>query len=122
MHSIKAIATVIFFFLLGVQLFAQHHNQREMSAEQKAEKRTSNMTETLELTEDQRKEVYQINLTAAEELKALDNEKLTADERRRKKKQVAMDTRKKLSSVLTDEQMEKMKSAMKERRHEKKRR
>lgn len=100
----KLIFTGIIAFL-GISLFAQP-GPSEKNPEDMAVRMTDKMTEALNLTEDQAAQVYDINMDFATEM-------IDADATR---KQIHYAHRKELSTVLTEEQMEKLDHQMKKRR------
>ena len=113
--------------LLGLNFsngFAQEENKqkdhprefKEMTPEERAEKRTIKMTEELGLTEDQATRIKAVNLAHAKEMERLHAEfKVLKDQMKAEREK----TKKEIDSVLTDAQREKMK--MREEEHKKKR-
>ncbi len=78
---------------------------KEMTVEERAQKRTDQMTKNLELTEDQAKKVYEINLEHAKKMEELRKQKKAQNDK----------TKAELDKVLTDEQKKKAEELKKER-------
>jgi Spy/CpxP family protein refolding chaperone len=92
--------------------FAQR-DMAKMTPEARAENQTKTLTENLKLTEEQQKKVYNLNLSRAQKMEEMRKSK-DADRTKMKESMEAYNTE--LSKVLTPEQQEKYKTAMKERR------
>ena len=91
--------------------FAQRQDGR--TPEQRAENQTKTMTENLQLTEDQQKQVYALNLTRAKKMA----EMREAQNQDRSEMRASMEAfNAELAKVLTAEQQEKYKTMLAERR------
>ncbi len=80
-------------------------NYKNMTAEEIARKKTDKMKTELELTADQEKKVYEMNLAYAKEMKAIQAEKEALREKAKKSRE---NHKKNLGTVLTPEQKKKM--------------
>jgi periplasmic protein CpxP/Spy len=95
----------------SITAFAQRPNAN-MTAEERAESQTKNLTEQLQLSEDQKKQVYDLSLSRAKKV-----EELRASQAERSEMRTAMETfNTELAKVLTVEQQEKYKTMMEDRR------
>ena len=87
----------------------QHKKFKEMTVEERAQKRTDRMTKQLELSDDQAKKVYKINLEHAKKMEELRKQRKAQNEK----------TKAEMDKVLTDEQKKKAEELRK--KHEEKR-
>jgi len=92
--------------------FAQR-DMVKMTPEARAENQTRALTKNLNLTEEQQKQIYTLNLTRAQKMEEMRNSR---DADRSKMKDSMEGYNKELSKVLTPEQQEKYKTTMEERR------
>lgn len=109
-----------FLMLMTTALFAQGRMEHDGEKGDRFEKHLERMTEELELSDNQVKEIKAIHEKQQEKAEAVKNEKLTADERKDKMKVLHDEMRKEVEAVLSEEQKEKMKEQMKERHQHKK--
>jgi len=100
---------------------AKNTDKPEKTPEQRAEAQTKKMTEELNLTEDQQKQVMELNLKVEHKIQAIKNDDSMSDEK--KKKFIAgnkKDKRNALSAILTADQMEILNAKKDEKKSEKK--
>jgi len=100
---------------------AKNTEKPEKTPEQRAEAQTKKMTEELNLTEDQQKQVMELNLKVEHKIQAIKNDDSMSDEK--KKKFIAgnkKDKRNALSAILTADQMEILNAKKDEKKSEKK--
>lgn len=89
----------------------QHKKEgKNMTVEERAQKRTDKMTEKLGLSDDQAKDVYKINLEHAKKMEDLRQQKKAQHEK----------TKAELDKVLTDEQKKKAEELRKKREEKRK--
>ncbi|MCE7059117.1 Spy/CpxP family protein refolding chaperone [Dyadobacter sp. CY343] len=108
---------ILFVFLLTfatVTAFAQRQGGGgNMTAEQRAENQTKTLTENLNLSEDQKKQVYNLSLARAQKMQEL-REKSNGD---RSEMRASMETfNNEIAKILTVEQQEKYKTMLEDRR------
>jgi protein CpxP len=92
--------------------FAQR-DMTKMTPEARAENQTRALTKNLNLTEEQQKQIYTLNLTRAQKMEEMRNSR-DADRSKMKESMEGYNTE--LSKVLTPDQQEKYKTTMEERR------
>jgi len=100
---------------------AKNTDKPEKTPEQRAEAQTKKMTEELNLTEDQQKQVMELNLKVEHKIQAIKNDDSMSDEK--KKKFIAgkkKDKRNALSAILTADQMEILNAKKDKKKSEKK--
>ena len=106
---------LVFVFLLTfatVSAFAQRQGGN-ITPEQRAENQTRNLAENLNLSEDQKKQVYNLSLARAQKMQEL-REKSNGD---RSEMRASMETfNNEIAKVLTVEQQEKYKTMQEDRR------
>jgi Spy/CpxP family protein refolding chaperone len=96
----------------SITAFAQRQDG-DRTPEQRAENQTKTMTENLQLTEDQQKQVYALNLDRAKKMEEL----RTSQNQDRSQMRASMEAfNAELAKVLTAEQQEKYKTMLAERR------
>jgi pyruvate/2-oxoglutarate dehydrogenase complex dihydrolipoamide acyltransferase (E2) component len=83
---------------------------KKMSVEERAQKITDRMTKNLDLSDDQAKDVYKINLEHVKKMEELRNQKKAQNEK----------TKAELDKVLTDEQKKKAEELRKKRQENRK--
>ncbi|WP_439555706.1 hypothetical protein [Dyadobacter sp.] len=107
---------IVFVFLLTfttVAGFAQRQGGGNMTAEPRAENQTKTLTENLNLSEDQKKQVYNLSLARAQKVQELRN----AQNADRTEMRASMENfNNELSKILTVEQQEKYKTMLEDRR------
>jgi Spy/CpxP family protein refolding chaperone len=108
---------ILFVFLLTfatVTAFAQRQGGGgNMTAEQRAENQTKTLTENLNLSEDQKKQVYNLSLARAQKMQEF-REKSNGD---RSEMRASMETfNTEIAKILTVEQQEKYKTMLEDRR------
>lgn len=109
----KKVMILMFLAFAGLTTFAQRPDNNA-TPEQRAERQTTRLTESLKLTEDQKKQVYALNLDRAKEMDALRG----AENPDREKMRASMDKfNTDLAKVLTPEQQEKYKELAAEMRN-----
>lgn len=107
----KKLLMIAILFSLSLSAFAQRGQNREMSTpEQRAEKMTNRMGEQLDLNEEQKKEIYKINLQNAQKRQ----EEMEA--RREAMKSLNESQKEQIGAVLTPEQKEKWEEIRSENR------
>ena len=114
----KLIAIAVMFLGLNAAAQAQQPKPerarvKNITPEQRATRQTARMEKALQLTEAQKKTVYEANLAAAKELQGFKKEQ---EARRTKLKSIQQDRDAKLKSVLTTEQYQKMQELRTERK------
>jgi len=98
--------------LFSIAAFAQRQDS-DMTPEKRAENQTKQMTEKLNLSEDQQKQVYNLTLARAQKVKEL-REAQTVD---REQMRALMETyNNEVAKILTVEQQEKYKTMLEDRR------
>ena len=98
--------------LFSVAAFAQRQDS-DVTPEKRAENQTKQMTEKLNLSEDQQKQVYNLTLARAQKVKEL-REAQTVD---REQMRALMETyNNEVAKILTVEQQEKYKTMLEDRR------
>ena len=98
--------------LFSVAAFAQRQDS-DVTPEKRAENQTKQMTEKLNLSEDQQKQVYNLTLARAQKVKEL-REAQTVD---REQMRASMETyNNEVAKILTVEQQEKYKTMLEDRR------
>lgn len=90
---------------------------KDLTPEERAQKRTDKMTKELELSEEQAKQVYAINLNDAKEMEAIRIEKEKLKKRAKAQREKS---RTEMDNVLTAEQKVKMEQIKKEKIEKKK--
>lgn len=107
----KKLLIIAIIFSLSLSAFAQRGQNREKSTpEQRAEKMTGRMAEQLDLNEEQKKEIYKINLQNAQKRQ----EEMEA--RREAMKSLNESQKEQIGAVLTPEQKEKWEEIRSENR------
>jgi protein CpxP len=107
----KKLLMIAVIFTLSFSVFAQRGQQREMpNPEQRAEKMTTRMAEQLELTEDQKQEVYKIHLENAQK------RQVEMEERRAEMEVRRAEMKSQIETILTPEQKEKWEEVRNENR------
>lgn len=91
-------------------------NRENKTPEERADKRTKEMTELLTLSDDQAKKIYEINLA---HIKQMDIYKAEIKIIKEKIKAERESTKKKIDAVLTDEQKQKFEQHLQERAQKK---
>jgi periplasmic protein CpxP/Spy len=106
MKKLLMIAAIL---TLSFSAFAQRGQQREMSTpEQRAERMTTRMAEQLELTEDQKKEIYKINVENAQKRQVeMEARRAEMEVRRAEMKSQIESQKGQIEAILTPEQKEK---------------
>ncbi|HIP35714.1 MAG TPA: DUF4890 domain-containing protein [Crocinitomix sp.] len=106
--------TVGFIIALTSPVIAQEGNMdknpKQLTAEERAQKRTDKMTKQLELTEEQAKKVYEINLEHVKKMDALKAERKAQNEK----------TKSELDKVLTEKQKKKAEELRQKRKEKQK--
>ncbi|MCF0060770.1 DUF4890 domain-containing protein [Dyadobacter chenwenxiniae] len=98
--------------LFSITAFAQRQDS-DMTPEKRAENQTKQMTEKLNLSEDQQKQIYNLSLARAQKVKEL-REAQTID---REQMRASMETfNNEVAKLLTVEQQEKYKTMLEDRR------
>ena len=98
--------------LFSIAAFAQRQDS-DVTPEKRAENQTKQMTEKLNLSEDQQKQVYNLTLARAQKVKEL-REAQTVD---REQMRASMETyNNEVAKILTVEQQEKYKTMLEDRR------
>ncbi|MCF2492312.1 MULTISPECIES: DUF4890 domain-containing protein [Dyadobacter] len=98
--------------LFSIAAFAQRQDS-DMTPEKRAENQTKQMTEKLNLSEDQQKQVYNLTLARTQKMKEL-RDAQTAD---REQMRASMETyNNEVAKILTVEQQEKYKTMLEDRR------
>ncbi|MCE7069990.1 DUF4890 domain-containing protein [Dyadobacter sp. CY327] len=98
--------------LFSIAAFAQRQDS-DMTPEKRAENQTKQMTEKLNLSEDQQKQVYNLTLARTQKMKEL-RDAQTAD---REQMRASMETyNNEVAKILTVEQQEKYKTMLDDRR------
>lgn len=98
----KKLLMIAIIFSLSFTAFAQRGQQREMSTpEQKAERMTNRMAEQVDLSEEQKKEIYNINLQNAQ------NRQVEMEARRAEMEAKRAEMKSQIEAVLTPDQKEK---------------
>jgi periplasmic protein CpxP/Spy len=115
MKKLLMIAAIL---TLSFTAFAQRGQQREMSTpEQRAERMTTRMAEQLELTEEQKEEIYKINLENAQKRQVEMEARRAEMEARRAEMKSQIESQKvQIEAVLTPEQKEKWEEVRTENR------
>jgi Spy/CpxP family protein refolding chaperone len=107
---------ILFVFLLTFatfSAFAQRQGGGNMTAEERAENQTKTLTEKLNLSDDQKKQVYNLSLARAQKMQELRNSQ-NSD---RSEMRASMETfNNEIAKVLTVEQQEKYKTMLEDRR------
>ena len=98
--------TILF---VSVSAFAQRGSGQH-SPEERAEKMTEHMTRTLDLNEDQAKEVKSIHIKYATRMKDLRSKEGAREDKRATMQEMRTELDKEMKSVLNEEQYEKLKS------------
>lgn len=122
------IALALFLGVQAVSNAQEVHDRkgqhRNMTPEQRAEKQTERMQQDLQLTDAQKKAVYELNLQSAKEMKAARTEGAEANKEKFKAMHEQRDAR--LNAILSADQLKKYetikaerKNKMKERRADK---
>ena len=107
----KKLLMIAIIFSLSFSAFAQKGQQREMSTpEQRADRMTTRMTEQLDLTEVQKKEIYNINLQNAQ------NRQVEMEARRAEMEARRAEMKTRIEAILTPEQKEKWEEVRNENR------
>jgi periplasmic protein CpxP/Spy len=106
MKKLLMIAAILTFSFTA---FAQRGQQREMlTPEQKAERMTTRMAEQLELTEEQKQEIYKLTLENAQKRQEEMEARRAEMEARRSEMKLQIESQKEqIEAVLTPEQKEK---------------
>ena len=114
----KKLLMIAIIFSLSMSAFAQRGPNREMSTpEQRAEKMTSRMAEQLDLNEEQKKEIYKINLQNAQKRQEeMESRKNEMEKRREAMKSLNESQNEQIGAVLTPEQKEKWEEIRSENR------
>jgi periplasmic protein CpxP/Spy len=108
----KKLMIIAIVFSFGISANAQQNSKREMpSPQQRAERMTERMAEKLELTEDQKTQVYAINLKNAEKRQEEMAQRKAEQEVRRQEINKQQDE---IKAVLTPDQKAKWEEAKKE--------
>lgn len=105
----KKLLMIAILFSLSLSVFAQRGQNREMSTpEQRAEKMTNRMAEQLDLNDQQKKEIYKINLQNAQK-RQIEMEARRVEMEARKEAMKAQNQLQKeqIQAILTPEQNEK---------------
>lgn len=104
-----------FALVLSTGVFAQDEFQRGHHKKgQRFEKHLDKMESELELTPDQIDRIKAIHLSKEKEIQEVNDEKLTADERREKLMAIHKQEREEVKQILTPEQVQKMQQLKKE--------
>jgi periplasmic protein CpxP/Spy len=105
----KKLIMIAIIFSLSFTAFGQRGQQREMSTpEQRAERMTNRMAEQLDLTEEQKQEIYNINLQNAQKRQVeMEERKAEMESRRAEMKSQNESQKQQIEAILTPEQKEK---------------
>ena len=106
---LKAAGLLFFCFMFSNTSFAQAQARQQLSPEQRATQKTDRMKAELSLTDDQYKRIYALNLEKANAMQQARKEE--ADRKAEREKYHTA-----LKSILTPEQMAKMKEKRKDHR------
>jgi Spy/CpxP family protein refolding chaperone len=117
----KALKLILASLIISFGVNAQKANLKKMdrnekSPDQRAKIQTERMKTELNLTNEQYEKTYEINLGIIKKNRALQDQKMTTDERNAAVKQNNAARKEMLKNVLTSEQYSKMEEKLKERK------
>jgi hypothetical protein len=117
----KALKLILASLIISFGVNAQKANIKKMdgndkSPDQRAKIQTERMKTELNLTNEQYEKTYEINLGIIKKNRALQDQKMTTDERNAAVKQNNAARKEMLKNVLTSEQYSKMEEKLKERK------
>lgn len=106
----KKVMMVMILAFVSITVFAQRN---DATPEERAERQTKQLTENLKLSDDQQKQVYILNV---DRMKAMEEMRKSQTMDREKTKASQEKYQTELGKLLSDEQKEKLKTMMEERR------
>ena len=120
-YNMKALKLILASLIISFGVNAQKANLKKMnrnekSPDQRAKIQTERMKTELNLTNEQYEKTYEINLGIIKKNRALQDQKMTTDERNAAVKQNNAARKEMLKNVLTSEQYSKMEEKLKERK------
>lgn len=113
--NLKSMAFVFFALFAVNTISAQRGGGQDLTAEQRAEKKTERMTEQLSLTSAQTQQVAALNLKYAQQKENLKAKSVDKADSKAVKEQMRSEQETELKSILTPEQLEKYNTSAKQK-------
>lgn len=116
-HKIKFVIVSFALFFFATQAYSQNGGGPNMTPEERAQRQTDNMAETLSLSEAQKEKIYEVNLKFANKMKEA-REAADGDWASMRETMVGLrnESQEEIKKYLTDEQFQKWQKIQEERR------